>query len=215
MLSAVLTQEGYDVAAFGDGESAFANGPVADSTTVLLDVGLPGADGVVHCRRLRREGHAGGVLMLTARHEIGDRVTGLDAGADDYLVKPFALDELLARVRVLVRRSTGLRDTAHHGSTLTVAELSVDPETRRASVDGVLIDLTRIEFNLLHLLVENAPVVLTRDVIHERIWGYEDDLGSNTLEVFISQLRRKLEIDGTPRRIHTVRGVGYVVRDEP
>lgn len=213
MLAAVLRSEGYEVDAFEDAESLTAS-DVDTHALVVLDVGLPGADGLELCARLRACGHAGGILMLTARHEVADRVLGLDAGANDYLVKPFALEELLARIRALVRNgSSGAGSTAN--AELMLGSLVVDVPTRVVTVGGESVELTRMEFDLLVLLVANSPVVLTREVIHERIWGYDAEHGSNTLEVLVSQLRRKLEINGCERLLHTVRGVGYVARSSP
>lgn len=212
MLTAVIAHEGYEVIAFADAESALADGALGDAAVLILDVGLPGLNGMELCTRLRREGHTGGVLMLTARHEVADRVGGLDAGADDYLVKPFALDELLARVRALARRSASGGTASANGASTTLGDLSIDLPTRVVRHGGDVVDLTNTEFELLHLLVANSPVVLTRDVIHQRIWGYEEELGSNALAVFVSQLRAKLERNGLPRLIHTIHSVGYVAR---
>lgn len=212
MLTAVISHEGYEVTAFADAEAALADESVGEAAVVILDVGLPGLNGVELCTRLRSDGHTGGVLMLTARHEVADRVGGLDAGADDYLVKPFALDELLARVRSLARRSGSRAAPPARGASVTLGDLSIDLPTRIVHHRGDVVDLTHTEFELLHLLVANSPVVLTRDVLHQRIWGYEEELGSNTLAVFVSQLRRKLERNGMPRLIHTIHNVGYVAR---
>jgi len=212
MLAAVLRAEGYAVRAFEDAETAIVGG-IEPTSVLVLDVGLPLADGFELCGLLRARGHNGGVLMLTARHEVADRVTGLDAGADDYLVKPFALDELLARVRALARRAPSVAAKPEVADRLRVGDLVINVPTRQVDIGGEAIELTKIEFDLLVLLVSNAPVVLEREVIHNRIWGYAEELGSNTLEVFVSQLRRKLEANGYPRILHTVRGVGYVVRE--
>ena len=179
----------------------------------IIDIGLPGIDGLEVCRRLRANGRTAPVMMLTARHEVQDRVLGLDAGADDYLVKPFALDELLARVRALHRRHGTAASAVD--TQLELDDLTIDPGTRVATRGEDPLDLTRIEFDLLHLLVAKSPAVLTRDAIHERIWGYEQEHMSNSLEVFVSQLRRKTERDGRPRLVHTVRGVGYTARRDP
>ena len=210
MLGAVLTSEGHRVEAHEVGEVAVASDESLDADLVILDVGLPGMDGLDVCRRLRRHGRTAPILMLTARHDVRDRVDGLDAGADDYLVKPFALEELLARVRALLRRGAGVPETKPEVA--TVDDLVVDPITRGAVRAGERLELTRREFDLLHLLVSRSPAVLSREVIHEHIWGYGEDLMSNSLEVFVSQLRRKTERSGRPRLVHTVRGVGYAVR---
>lgn len=180
---------------------------------MILDVGLPAMSGFEVCRRLRRTAPTVPVLMLTARHSTADRVEGLDTGADDYLVKPFALDELLARVRALMGRSRGdMRPSTNRR--LPLDDLIVDLDLHRAIRAGTTLDLTKIEFDLLWLLVANSPIVLRRDVIHDHIWGYGQDHMSNSLEVFVSQLRRKTELSGARRLIHTVRGVGYVARVE-
>lgn len=213
-LAMVLEYEGYELVQAVTGEDGLAEVAVCRPDAVLLDVNLPGADGVEVCRRLRARGYDGPVLMLTARHEVADRVRGLDAGADDYLPKPFALDELLARVRAMLRRggAPGLDNTT---TAVELEDLVVDAAARTAHRGDRRIDLTKIEFDLLELLVANAGIVLGRDVIQERVWGYDDDLGSNSLEVFVSALRKKTEAEGEPRLIHTVRGVGYVARLEP
>ena len=171
---------------------------------------MPGIDGHTVCRRIRDKGLRTPVLMLTARHEIADRVTGLDAGADDYLVKPYALDELLARLRALLRRTSV---TGNDGSTIEVGDLTLDASARSVIRDSRVIDLTKTEFDLLELLVHNKGIVLTRDVIYERIWGFDFETGSKSLDVYIGYLRRKLEADESSRLIHTVRGVGYVARE--
>ncbi len=213
MLQSVLEHEGFTVDAFVDGEAALAHPDASRADLVILDAGLPGMDGLAVCRALRLRGRAGPILMLTARHEVEDRVRGLDAGADDYLVKPFALAELLARVRAGVRRAGRDRPPAGQGgAVVAVADLAVDTATHEVRRGQRLLETTKLEFDLLHLLVANSPTVLTRDVIHDRIWGTEEAHLSNTLEVFISQLRKKTEADGEARLIHTVRGVGYVAR---
>jgi two-component system, OmpR family, response regulator MprA len=172
---------------------------------------MPGLDGLQVARKVRGDGVTTPILMLTARHEVSDRVAGLDAGADDYLVKPFALDELLARLRALLRRS-GVSESVE---TLRVADLVLDPSARTVFRRDRRIDLTKTEFDLLELLVYNAGIVLTREVIFERIWGYDFETSSNSLDVYIGYLRRKLEAAGEPRLVHTVRGVGYVARERP
>lgn len=213
-LAMVLEYEGYELVQAVTGEDGLAEVAECRPDAVLLDVNLPGADGVEVCRRLRARGYDGPVLMLTARHEVADRVRGLDAGADDYLPKPFALDELLARVRAMLRRG-GAPGLDNPTTSVGLEDLVVDAAARTARRGDRRIDLTKIEFDLLELLVANAGIVLGRDVIQERVWGYDDDLGSNSLEVFVSALRKKTEAEGEPRLIHTVRGVGYVARLEP
>src|SRR5689334_11389692 len=180
----------------------------AQPDAVILDVLMPGTDGLEVSRTLRRSGNSVPVLMLTARTEVGDRVAGLDAGADDYLTKPFALEELLARLRALLRRTA---DGA--GEALRFADLELDPGTREVRRGGEPIELTRTEFSLLELFMLNPRQVLTRSVIFERVWGYDFGYGSNSLDVYIGYLRRKTEAGGKPRLIHTVRGVGYALRE--
>jgi two-component system response regulator MprA len=213
MLTSILTAHGYHVTAHADGEAAMRDEHTAGSCVAIIDISLPGIDGLEVCRRLRANGRTAPVMMLTARHEVQDRVLGLDAGADDYLVKPFALDELLARVRALHRRHGTAASAVD--TQLELDDLTIDPGTRVATRGENPLDLTRIEFDLLHLLVAKSPAVLTRDAIHEQIWGYEQEHMSNSLEVFVSQLRRKTERDGRPRLVHTVRGVGYTARRDP
>ncbi|MFI5046172.1 MAG: response regulator transcription factor [Acidimicrobiia bacterium] len=212
-LVTALRLEGYDVEAFPDGEAALehiANATDADRPdVVLLDVMMPHLDGLTVCRRLRARGDTTPILMVTARHEVADRVSGLDAGADDYLVKPFALDELTARLRALLRRTS----VSGADDALRVADLLLDPQGRTARRGSRELDLTKTEFDLLELLMVNQGVVLTRDVIYDRIWGYDFETRSRSLDVYIGYLRAKTEADGEPRVVHTVRGVGYVVRD--
>ncbi len=208
-LSMVLEYQDYDVVQAVTGEDGLRIAERDQPDLVVLDVNLPGVDGMEVCRLLRKRRFAYSILMLTARHEVGDRVVGLDAGADDYLPKPFALDELLARVRSLLRRSGRGSDAS---PLIELGDLVLDPAARSTARGGQRIELTKIEFDLLALLVGNAETVLPRDLIQERIWGHDDDLGSNSLEVFISSLRRKTEHHGGDRLIHTVRGVGYVAR---
>jgi two-component system response regulator MprA len=207
-LERALKFEGYEISAVKDGSEALDALQDATTDLVLLDVLMPHVDGLTVCRRLRASGNGVPVLMLTARHEVRDRVAGLDAGADDYLVKPFALEELLARVRALLRRNV----SPDGAETLTVADLSLDPRTRTVTRGDRVLDLTKTEFDLLELLLLNAGVVLTRDVIYERIWGYDFGTSSNSLDVYIGYLRRKTEEGGEPRLIDTIRGVGYVIR---
>jgi two-component system response regulator MprA len=204
-----LERSGYDVELAPSGEEALAK-LAADSVAdaVVLDVLMPGIDGLEVSRRLRAQGNEIPILMLTARDTVPDRVAGLDAGADDYLVKPFALEELLARIRALLRRSGASED-----GELRFANLVLDPRTREVRRGERKIDLTRTEFNLLELFLLNPRQVLTRSVIFERVWGYDFGFASNSLDVYIGYLRRKLEADGEPRLIQTVRGVGYALRD--
>lgn len=204
-----LAFEGYDVVTARDGAEALQRVLNDKPDLVVLDVMMPIVDGFETCRRLRATGNHVPILMLTARTELSDRVEGLDAGADDYLAKPFALEELLARMRALLRRSTGLSGEAHR-----VGDLVLDPEARTVVRSGKAIQLTKTEFDLLELLVENAGVVLSRETIYEHIWGFDFETTSNSLDVYIGYLRRKTEADGRTRIVHTVRGVGYVARDE-
>ncbi len=208
-LRRALELEGYGVELAEDGEQALRQlEPQPDA--VILDILMPGADGLEVCRRLRRAGNEIPVLMLTARAEIDSRVAGLDAGADDYLSKPFALAELLARLRALLRR---LGNGENAADTLRFADLALDRGTREVQRAGDLIDLTRTEFALLELFLRNPRQVLTRSVIFERVWGYDFGPTSNSLDVYIGYLRRKTEQSGRSRLIHTVRGVGYALRD--
>ena len=211
MLAAVLGHEGYVVSTHATARSALAAASTRTASVVVVDIGLPDLDGFELCKRLRSGGHTGSILMLTARHAVGDRVSGLDAGADDYLVKPFALDELLARVRALARRH-GIGIELIADGRRELGALVIDPGTRTVTRSGTPIELTKFEFELLYLLVLNAPMVLSRDVLYERVWGHDQENASNSLEVFVSQLRRKLEADGGDRLIHTVRGIGYSAR---
>ena len=202
-----LRLEGYDVEVAGDGEEGLAQLADMSADLVVLDVLMPVLDGITVCRRLRESGDRTPILMLTARDAVSDRVVGLEAGADDYLTKPFALEELLARVRALLRRSSPER-----AGSLRVGDLELNPRTRQVTRGGRAVDLTRTEFALLELLMRNAGVVLTREVIGERVWGFDESYGSNTLDVYIGYLRRKTEAGGEARMIHTVRGVGFVLR---
>ncbi len=210
MLAAVLRHEGYDVEVFGAAEDALDFLEAREPDLLILDVGLPGMTGTELCATVRDRAYTTPILMLTARHEVADRVAGLDAGADDYLVKPFALDELLARVRATLRRMPVRSRTA--ASNIRIADCEIDLTTRVAVRGERPLDLTKREFDLLHLLMRHSPAVLTREVIHDRIWGYDSEHMSNSLEVVVSQLRRKMEHGGEIRLLHTVRGVGYVVR---
>jgi len=208
-LERALRFEGYDTHGSPDGAAALVAIEDHKPDAIVLDVMMPNIDGLTVCRRLRDRGDRTPVLMLTARHEISDRVAGLDAGADDYLVKPFSLDELLARVRALLRRNAPDASS----DVLELADLKLDPSSRLVSRSGRVVDLTKTEFDLLELLLLNTGIVLSRDVIYERIWGYDFETGSKSLDVYIGYLRRKTEEGGDARLIHTVRGVGYVARD--
>jgi len=203
----LLEFEGYRVVAVGDGAAALEAIDAETPDAVLVDVGMPYVDGLTVCRRLRARGDRTPVLVLTARESVADRVEGLDAGADDYLAKPYAPEELLARVRALLRRNQPA-----DGAVLTIGDLTLD--TSRHAVDraGTPIELTKTEFDLLELLMRNAGIVLNRSTIYERVWGYDFGAASKSLDVHIGYLRRKTEPDGTERLIHTVRGVGYVLR---
>jgi two-component system response regulator MprA len=207
-LARALRLEGYDVDLARDGEEALAavdHRPDA----VVLDVLMPNLDGISACRRLRALGDRTPVLMLTARDAVSDRVAGLDAGADDYLVKPFALEELLARLRALLRRSVnGAED-----GVLRFGDVELDPGTHEVRRGERGIELTRTEFLLLELFLLNPRQVLTRSLIYERVWGYDFGPSSNALDVYVGYLRRKLEAGGEPRLVQTVRGVGYALRE--
>lgn len=210
----VLEFQEYDILQAETGESGLELAAGQRPDAVILDINLPGIDGLETCRQLRANGYTGPVLMLTARHEVSDRVAGLDAGADDYLPKPFALDELLARVRAMLRRTGASEPATVDNDAVRLGDLTLDPAARTVHRADSPIDLTKIEFDLLELLLENRNIVLSRDVIQDRIWGYDDDFSSNSLEVFISTLRKKTEVDNRPRLIQTVRGVGYVAREQ-
>jgi two-component system response regulator MprA len=216
-LRRALELEGYRVELAEDGEQALERldlEPPPDA--VILDVLMPGADGLEVCRRLRASGMNVPVLMLTARTEIDSRVAGLDAGADDYLPKPFALAELLARLRALLRRFGSDDDDAggaESGDVLRFGDLELDPGTREVHRGGDPIELTRTEFALLELFLRNPRQVLTRSIIFERVWGYDFGPSSNSLDVYIGYLRRKTESGAKSRLIHTVRGVGYALRE--
>ena len=203
-----LSFEGYDVLSARDGAEGLSVVLNDTPDVIVLDVAMPHIDGLEACRRIRARGISTPVLMLTARHEVTDRVAGLDAGADDYLVKPFALEELLARLRALLRRSS-----VASGEVLRVGDLMIDVGARSVSRGDRTIDLTKTEFDLLELLVENASIVLTREQIYERIWGYDFGTTSNSLDVYVGYIRRKTETDGESRLIHTFRAVGYVASE--
>ncbi|MBA2332338.1 MAG: response regulator transcription factor [Actinobacteria bacterium] len=214
-LRRALGLERYEVELAGDGAEALGRldeKPDLDAPEIdamVLDVSMPRLDGLEVCRRLRKGGSALPILMLTARDEVTDRVAGLDAGADDYVFKPFALEELLARLRALLRRAA-----PDDSAALQFADLELDPATRIATRAGGSIDLTRTEFALLELFLRNPRQVLTRSVIFERVWGYDFGFGSNSLDVYIGYLRRKTESGGMPRLIQTIRGVGYALREQ-
>lgn len=209
-LERALRFEGYQVHTATDGGEALELVTEVQPDVIVLDVMMPVVDGLATCRRLREKGIRTPVLMLTARHEVADRVAGLDAGADDYLVKPFDLEELLARLRALVRRGTVVEAET---TILEVGDLALDLDRREVRRAGQAVELTKTEFELLALLMHNAGIVLTREVIYERIWGFDFETNSKSLDVYIGYLRRKTELEGTSRLIHTVRGVGYTVRE--
>jgi two-component system response regulator MprA len=204
-----LTFEGYSVLVAADGPTGLKIARDQPPDVVILDWMLPGMDGLEVCRRLRAATSIP-ILMLTAKDTVPDRVTGLDAGADDYLVKPFSFDELLARLRALLRRSKPAEAT----EAVTFADLSLDPAAREVMRGGRRLSLTAKEFDLLELFVRHPRQVLTREVIYDRIWGYDFGGESNIIEVYIRYLRQKTEAGGEPRLIQTVRGVGYVLREE-
>jgi two-component system response regulator MprA len=208
-LERALRRAGYAVTTAVHGADALDSVARSPVDLIVLDVLMPMVDGFDACRRLRERGNTTPVLVLTARDAIDDRVTGLEVGADDYLVKPFALAELMARVRALLRRSQSRHDV------LGYADLTLDVTSRTVTRDGQVIPLTRIEFGLLELLLRNAEQVLSYDMILERVWGYGEAPASNALQVFVGFLRRKLEHGGRPRLVHNVRGVGYVLRAAP
>jgi len=203
-----LRLEGFGVETADSGERALelAEGTAPDA--IVLDVSMPGLSGIEVCARLRARGTEVPVLMLSAMDEVADRVAGLAAGADDYVVKPFDLGELVLRLRALLRRAGRAV-----GETVRVGPLTVDPTARRVTVSGREVELTRREFDLLEVLAYNAGVVLSRSVLLERVWGYDFEVTGNAVDTFVSYLRRKLEAEGEPRVVHTVRGVGFVVRD--
>ena len=213
-LRRALALEGYSVELASDGEEALrrlALRPPPDA--VVLDILMPGVDGLEVCRRVRGQGIGVPILMLTARAEVDSRVAGLDAGADDYLPKPFALAELLARLRALLRRAGNGGIADDESAALRFSDLELDPGTREVRRAGDTIELTRTEFSLLELFLRNPRQVLTRSIIFERVWGYDFGPTSNSLDVYIGYLRRKTEAGGKSRLIHTVRGVGYALRE--
>ena len=204
----VLELEGYSVVAVNDGRAALDIIIAKPPHAAVLDVMMPFADGLTVCRELRHRGNRTPILLLTARHEVGDRVAGLDAGADDYLVKPFAVDELLARVRALLRRN----EPTSSGAILTLENLELDANRREVRRGDRVVELTKTEFDLLHILLEQQGIVLTREYLYEHIWGMNFETNSKSLDVYIGYLRRKIELDGESKLLHTVRGVGYVVK---
>jgi two-component system response regulator MprA len=208
-LDRILTYEGYEVITANDGAAALEAIGERKPDAILLDVVMPFVDGLGVCRRLRERGDRTPVLMLTARHELRDRVAGLDAGADDYVTKPFELDELLARVRALLRRVDD-----ESGDVLRAGPFTLDIPRRTVTGPSGEVELTRTEFAILELLMCNLGIVLERSVMYDRIWGYDFGDSSRSLDVHVGYLRRKLEADGTPRMIETVRGVGFVLRAE-
>ena len=208
-LRRALGYAGYAVATAANGADALASVSRSPVDLIILDVLMPMLDGFDTCRALRERGNATPVIVLTARDAVDDRVAGLEAGADDYLVKPFALRELLARVNALLRRAQPARDV------LGYADLTVDLTARTVTRAGAPLTLTKIEFALLELLLRNAEQVLSYDVILDRVWGYGEAPASNALQVFVGFLRRKLEENGRRRLVHNVRGIGYVLRADP
>jgi two-component system, OmpR family, response regulator MprA len=217
-LERALRMERYEVESAGDGRAALDLLADCPPDAVVLDVAMPHVDGLEVCRRLRAAGDRTPVLMLTARETVDDRVAGLDAGADDYLVKPFALRELHARLRALLRRADGAGDggggdAGGEAAPLQFADLSLDPATRLVRRGAREIELTRTEFTLLELFLNHPRRVLTRAQIFDHLWGYDPGPTSNALAVYVGYLRRKTEQDGEPRLLHTVRGVGYALRE--
>ena len=207
-LALVLDLSGFEVATAPDGREAIRRLATDPPDAVILDVLMPGLDGLEVCRRMRAVGDRTPVLMLTARTEVSERVAGLEAGADDYLAKPFAREELIARLRALLRRTGWQSDE----QVLRFEDLELDPAAHEARRGGRLLELTRTEFLLLELLLRHPRQVLTRASIFDRVWGYDFGPSSNSLEVYVGYLRRKTEAAGEPRLVHTVRGIGYVLR---
>ncbi|MFH8563111.1 response regulator transcription factor [Streptomyces sp. NPDC017988] len=209
-----LAFEGYGTEVAVDGAEALEKAATYRPDLVVLDIQMPRMDGLTAARRLRATGSTTPILMLTARDTVGDRVTGLDAGADDYLVKPFELDELFARIRALLRRSSYAAGAgqAEEGDTLAFADLRMDLATREVTRGGRTVELTRTEFTLLEMFLAHPRQVLTREQILKAVWGFDFEPSSNSLDVYVMYLRRKTEAAGEPRLVHTVRGVGYVLR---
>ena len=206
----VLSLEGYQVKTATDGNTALELIASAKPHAVVMDVMMPFADGLTVTRELRQRGNRTPVLLLTARHEVGDRVAGLDAGADDYLVKPFAVDELLARVRALLRRYKSPTPAA----VLSLGDLTMDINKHEVKRGGKTLELTKTEFDLLHIFLEQRDIVLSREYLYEHIWGFNFETNSKSLAVYIGYLRRKIDDIGEERLLHTVRGVGYVMRQQ-
>jgi two-component system response regulator MprA len=206
----VLELEGYQVQTANDGNAALELIASSKPHAVVMDVMMPFADGLTVTRELRQRGNRTPVLLLTARHEVGDRVAGLDAGADDYLVKPFAVDELLARVRALLRRY----ESPAPAAVMSMGDLTMDVNKREVKRGGKVLELTKTEFDLLHILLEQRDIVLTREYLYEHIWGFNFETNSKSLDVYIGYLRRKIEDSGEERLLHTIRGVGYVMRQQ-
>ena len=204
----VLDLEGYQVQTANDGNSALELIVSSKPHAVVMDVMMPFIDGLTVTRELRQRGNRTPVLLLTARHEVGDRVAGLDAGADDYLVKPFAVDELLARVRALLRRY----ESPTSAAVMSISDLTMDVNKREVKRGGKVLDLTKTEFDLLHILLEQKDIVLSREYLYEHIWGFSFETNSKSLDVYIGYLRRKLDDSSDEKLLHTVRGVGYVMR---
>jgi two-component system response regulator MprA len=223
-LARTLRFEGHDVDTARDGQEALDKVRDGEPDAMILDVSMPRMDGLEACRRLRADGVLLPVLMVTARDSVGDRVAGLDAGADDYLVKPFALQELQARLRALLRRSLlsaapapqpeQASATPPADGVLTFADLRMDPATREVWRGDRPLRLTRTEFSILEAFLRHPRQVLTRAVLFEQVWGYDFGESSNSIHVYLGYLRRKLEADGEKRLLHTVRGVGFVLREE-
>ncbi len=221
-IARTLRFDGYEVATAGDGHEAVAMVHDAGLDAVILDVSMPRMDGLEACRQMRMDGVLLPVLMVTARESVGDRVAGLDAGADDYLIKPFSVQELQARLRALLRRSMlnttaapALATQASGSGLLTFADLRMDPSTREVWRGERPVRLTRTEFAILEVFLRHPRQVMTRTLLYERIWGYDFGETSNSVQVYIGYLRRKLEDEGEPRLLHTARGVGFVLREEP
>ncbi|MEV6648988.1 response regulator transcription factor [Streptomyces sp. NPDC051219] len=209
-----LAFEGYGTEVAADGLDALERAAAYEPDLIVLDIQMPRMDGLTAARRLRAAGSTTPVLMLTARDTVGDRVTGLDAGADDYLVKPFELDELFARIRALLRRSSYAASVTDQppGDVLTFADLRMDLATREVTRGGRQVELTRTEFTLLEMFLAHPRQVLTREQILKAVWGFDFEPSSNSLDVYVMYLRRKTEAGGEPRLVHTVRGVGYTLR---